>query len=115
MPLPQCNEDGYYQGKLATFLRKIIMTVDIARNKFALLRIVNMKRLSQRDNQEVQELLLAAKTDGMFYMDFSDFDSDLYTGVVNDVYSLSWSLFNLGLEEKLQYDIDALTDLKTNG
>ena len=91
------------------------MTVNIAGNEFALLRTVSMKRLSQSDNREVQELVLAAKADGMFYLDFSNFSSDLYTGVVNDIYSLSRSLFNLGLEEKLQYDIDALTDLKTNG
>lgn len=91
------------------------MAVDIMSTQFAVLRTVNIQRLSQGDNQEIQELLLAAKTDGMFYLDFSDSDSDPYSGVVNDIYSLSRSLFSLSLEEKLRYDIDTLADLKTNG
>ncbi|KAJ5329426.1 hypothetical protein N7452_009816 [Penicillium brevicompactum] len=91
------------------------MAVDTTSNKFAPLRKVNMQSLSQGNNREVQELVLAAKTDGMFYLDFSDYDSDPYNGVVNDMFSLSRSLFSLGFEDKLQYDIDTLTDQKTNG
>lgn len=91
------------------------MTDQIARSQVAPLRTINLLRLSQGDKNELEELVLAAKREGMFYLDFTDHDSGPYPALVEDIYSLSQSIFNLSLEEKLQYDIDVLGKFKTNG
>ncbi|KAL4789416.1 hypothetical protein BDV19DRAFT_383127 [Aspergillus venezuelensis] len=63
----------------------------------------------------VQELIIAPKEHGMFYFALQSSSIDLSAKLLSEMSSLGSSLFDLPLEEKLQYDIDTLGGLKTNG
>lgn len=60
------------------------------------------------------EVLGAAKEDGVFYLDFTD-SKELRTGIIPEVQGFSRELFRLGLDQKMEFDIDQLAPFKTNG
>ncbi|KAH1286534.1 hypothetical protein KXX33_009505 [Aspergillus fumigatus] len=81
----------------------------------ASLRVINLHNLLHGIHGEAEKLVLAAKEDGIFYVDFTGHASSPFTGLVDEIYSLSRSLFDLDIEEKMQYDVDQMGMLKLNG
>ncbi|KAF7169968.1 hypothetical protein CNMCM5623_002492 [Aspergillus felis] len=75
------------------------------------LRVINFRNLLHK----VEKLALAAKEDGIFYIDFTGHASSPFSGLVDEIYSLSRSLFDLSIEEKMRYDVDKMGMLKLNG
>lgn len=92
------------------------MVLDVPPLCFAPLKTVRLRDLHNGSPEEKAMLLAAAKEDGIFYLDFSeDLGEHKLGDLIQDIYHLSQSLFDLELEEKMQYDVDKIGDLKLNG
>lgn len=91
------------------------MVSDTPKILSAPLRAINLGNLLDGVDEEVEQLVLAAREDGIFYLDFAGHASSLFPGLVDEIHSLSRSLFDLGLEEKLRYDVDKIGMFKLNG
>ncbi|KAK5807554.1 hypothetical protein VI817_001812 [Penicillium citrinum] len=79
----------------------------------AQLKTVSLKALKERSADEVGKLLVAAKEDGVFYLDLGN-DFQL-KGVKDDISQLSRSLFEIDEAEKMKFDVDKLGPYKLNG
>lgn len=76
---------------------------------------VDLGRLRNDDQEEAGKLFKAVKKDGLFYLNLQDPHFVGILDAANDVFTLSRELFRLKEEEKMQYDIDELSELKLNG
>lgn len=79
------------------------------------LLIVDMSRLQEGDEAEAAKVFQAAKENGAFYLDVSGPKGMKITEAVAHVFALSKELFHLSTQEKMNYDIDLLGNLKLNG
>jgi len=92
------------------------MKLDVAPSLFAPLRTIRLHDLCRGFPEEKEKLYAAATEDGIFYLDFSEEQNEFdLANLTEGIYSLSRSLFDLDLEEKLQYDVDKIGELKLNG
>lgn len=92
------------------------MKLDVAPSLFASLKTIHLHDLCRGSPEEKEKLYAAATEDGIFYLDFSEDQNEFdLANLTDDIYSLSRSLFNIGLEEKLRYDVDKIGELKLNG
>ena len=76
---------------------------------------VDIGRLEDGNHSELAKLLDAAQNDGIFYLDFSDSRFRHVLDLVDEIFALSSQLFAMSGEEKMRYDVDRLSKLKTNG
>ncbi len=81
----------------------------------AQLLTIDIGRLVEGDKQEAAKLFLAAKEDGIFYLNLQDRRFVDMIGIVDEIFALSRELFDLSEEDKMQYDVDKLGPLKLNG
>ena len=81
----------------------------------AQLLTIDVYRLQQGDEEEAAKLFKASKEDGAFYLDFSDQRRMKMMEMVGQIFALSKDLFDLSLEEKMEYDVDLRGALKLNG
>lgn len=102
--------DGETQEATSEFPQK-----DTEINATAQLQTIHIGRLSDRDKTEEENLFKAAQTDGFFYLDFQGSSFVGMLPAVEEVFCLSEDLFGLTQEEKMEYDVDKLGDLKLNG
>ena len=79
----------------------------------AQLLTIDVYRLQQGEEEEAAKLLKASKEDGAFYLDFSDQRGMM--AMVSQIFALSKDVFDLSLEEKMEYDVDLRGALKLNG
>ena len=92
------------------------MKSDVPSTLFASLKTIRLQDLRRGSTEEKKKIFAAAKDDGIFYLDFTeDLGEHQLGNLVEDIYSLSHSLFDLDLEEKMQYDVDKIGELKLNG
>ena len=76
---------------------------------------IDVYRLQQGDEEEAAKLFKVSKEDGAFYLDFSDQRGMKMMEMVGQIFALSKDLFDLSLEEKMEYDVDLRGALKLNG
>ncbi|KAL8960909.1 MAG: hypothetical protein Q9193_002462 [Seirophora villosa] len=81
----------------------------------AQLLTINIGRLEGGEEHEAAQLFKAAKEDGVFYADLQESGFEEMLATVEEVFALAKALFDLSMEEKMQYDIDELGELKLNG
>lgn len=88
----------------------------ISPSQVAQLKTINFKALQNNSSEELRKLISAAKQDGVFYLDLTGNgeEAQVYDSV-DDLYRLSQSIFDMGDEEKLQFDVDKLGHFKLNG
>ncbi|KAJ5771690.1 hypothetical protein N7520_002219 [Penicillium odoratum] len=79
------------------------------------LSTIGLTDLRNGSPSTVSEVVRAAKHDGMFYLDFTDSKELPCTGIIRDIQALSRELFQLGLDQKMEFDVDQLAPFKTNG
>ncbi|KAH6609154.1 hypothetical protein Trco_002500 [Trichoderma cornu-damae] len=73
----------------------------------AKLQTIDLERLIEQNEDEINRLLRASVLEGFFYLDLRGISQK--TGIldhVNDIFTLETELFGLDTSEKLQYDID---------
>lgn len=71
------------------------------------LQTVDLERLIEQSEDEVNKLLRASVLDGFFYLDLRSISAK--NGIlehVNDIFTLEEELFGLDNSEKLKYDVD---------
>ena len=88
---------------------------DTGLHPVAQLSTIKLAGLQQDDGEEAEKLFRSAREDGFFYLNFQDSAFEGMINLVEDVFTISKSLFNLDNEEKMQYDVDKLGKLKLNG
>lgn len=92
------------------------MTIEKPSLRYAPLKTIRLGALQRGDSEEKDKLFAAAKEDGIFYLDISEDEGEYkLVNLIWEIYGLSRSLFNLELEEKMQYDVDKIGSLKLNG
>lgn len=92
------------------------MKLDVAPSLIAPIKTIRLHDLCRGSIEEKEKLYAAAAEDGIFYLDFSEDQNEFgLTNLTEGIYSLSRSLFDLDLEEKLRYDVDKIGELKLNG
>lgn len=80
------------------------------------LKVINIQRLLDEDTEECARLLVAAKEEGFFYLDFRQLeDNAAVLRTVDAVHNLQNELFDLPEDEKFQFDVDNLSPMKLNG
>src|SRR5213592_1357697 len=80
------------------------------------LKTIHLEDLRRGSVGEKEKLFAAAQDDGIFYLDFTeDLGEHQISDLIQNIYSLSQSLFDLDLDEKMQYDVDQISKLKLNG
>ncbi|OJJ07160.1 hypothetical protein ASPVEDRAFT_33399 [Aspergillus versicolor CBS 583.65] len=92
------------------------MVPDVPSSLIAPLKTISLQELRRGSPLEKSKLLAAAKDDGIFYLDFTHDHAEFrLADLMKGIYGLSQSLFDLNLEEKMQYDVDRVGKLKLNG
>jgi isopenicillin N synthase-like dioxygenase len=92
------------------------MKSDVPPSLFAPLKTIRLQDLRRGSTEEKNKIFAAAKEDGIFYLDFTEDLGEYKLGdLVENIYSFSHSLFDLDLAEKMQYDVDKISELKLNG
>jgi isopenicillin N synthase-like dioxygenase len=82
----------------------------------ATLKTIYLQELRRGSTGEKEKLFAAAQDNGIFYLDFTeDLGEHRISDLIQNIYSLSQSLFDLDLDEKMQYDVDQISKLKLNG
>ena len=89
--------------------------VDTGLHPVAQLSTIKLASLQQEDGEEAEKLFQSAREDGFFYLNFQDSAFEGMINLVEDVFTISKSLFNLDNQEKMEYDVDKLGDSKLNG
>ena len=89
--------------------------VDTGLHPVAQLSTIKLAGLLQDDGEEAEKLFRSAREDGFFYLNFQDSAFEGMINLVEDIYTISKSLFNLDNQQKMEYDIDKLGDSKLNG
>ncbi|KAF7586736.1 hypothetical protein BBP40_008396 [Aspergillus hancockii] len=81
------------------------------------LQTLNLALLQSQTPNEVQKLLEACRRDGFFYLDLRDMEqmNQNVVPVLEKMYQLTEDLYNLPTEEKMLYDIDKISEMKSNG
>ncbi|KAJ5985073.1 hypothetical protein N7499_008674 [Penicillium canescens] len=80
------------------------------------LKTIHLEDLRRGSIGEKEKIFAAAQDDGIFYLDFTeDHGEHRISDLIQNIYSLSQSLFDLDLDEKMQYDVDQISKLKLNG
>ena len=83
---------------------------------FGSLKTISLRDLRRCSAEESDKLFAAAKDDGIFYLDLTeDVGKNRLADLVGGIYGLSRSLFDLDIDEKMQYDVDQIGELKLNG
>lgn len=78
---------------------------------------VSLQRLERGDKTETSKLLTACREDGVFYLNLQtheNHDGPLLS-LSTEIFDLSKKLFELPLDEKMNYDIDTFGTMKVNG
>ncbi len=81
----------------------------------AQLRIISCAELQNEDPRALKDILLAATEDGIFHLDFGGSGKMDLSRTIKDVEKLSRAIFDMPVEEKLLFDVDAMGKLKRNG
>ncbi len=81
----------------------------------AQLSTIKLAGLQQGDGEEAEKLFRSAREDGFFYLNFQDSAFEGMINLAEDIFTISKDLFNLENEEKMEYDVDKLGNLKLNG
>ena len=81
----------------------------------AQLHTVEIERLNKADQDEAAKLFQAAKEDGVFYLDLQDPSFAAIFDSLEDIFDLSKELFSLSEEDKMNYDVDEIGQLKLDG
>ncbi|KAK7734903.1 hypothetical protein SLS53_007680 [Cytospora paraplurivora] len=81
----------------------------------ASLGTINLQKLQAGSSEEEQALLTAAVTDGFFYLDLNHPEFQSLLDSVDDVFNLSEAVFNQDSTVKDLFDVDKISQLKTNG
>lgn len=78
---------------------------------------VSLQQLEMGDKTETSKLLAACREDGVFYLNLRDHENHdgPLLSVSTEIFNLSKELFELPLEEKMNYDIDKAGNMKVNG
>lgn len=83
----------------------------------ARIKEISLQRLEMSDEIETQKLLIACMEDGVFYLNLRDHtnqDRSLLS-LSKEMFSVSQELFELPLDEKMNYDIDQNGIMRVNG
>lgn len=91
------------------------LDVNIGLYPVAQLSTIKLAGLQQGDGEEAENLFRSAREDGFFYLNFQDSAFEGIINLVEDVFTISKKLFSLDFQEKMEYDIDELGNLKLNG
>lgn len=83
--------------------------------KLADLRTISFHELQAGSVSEQNLLLLTCIEDGFFYLDFTHPKFSSLLGDVDAVFKLAKDVFDYSPEIKSLFDVDRLSDLKTNG
>jgi isopenicillin N synthase-like dioxygenase len=79
------------------------------------LSTIRVSDLRNGSPSAANEVVRAAKQDGVFYLDFADSKEFPCTDIIRDVQAFSRELFQLGFDQKMEFDVDRLAPFKTNG
>ncbi|KAJ5907792.1 hypothetical protein N7495_000474 [Penicillium taxi] len=81
----------------------------------ASLSTIKVSNLRDGSPSAANKVVRAAEQAGVFYLDFTDSKELPFTGIIRDVQTFSREIFQLGLDQKMEFDVDRLATLKTNG
>ena len=81
----------------------------------AQLPVIDVCRLQQGEEEEAIKLFKASKEDGVFYLDFSNQMGMGMMKMVDGIFALSKDVFDMSVEDKMEYDVDLRGALKLNG
>jgi hypothetical protein len=84
-------------------------------DKLANLRTISLHKLQAGSASEENLLLQTCIEDGFFLLDLTHPSLSLLLSDVDDVFKLSEDVFNYPPEIKALFDVDMVSDLKTNG
>ena len=98
------------QHRLEGNVADVSLTVPMAK-----LQIINLERLQAGDLAESAKLFDAAKQNGFFYLNLQRVDGINILEMADQIYELAKELFNLDEAEKLAYDVDELSSMKSDG
>lgn len=76
---------------------------------------ISLSDLRNGSPSAANEVVRAAKQDGVFYLEFTDSKELPYIGIIRNIQALSRELFQLGLDQKMKFDVDQLGPFKSNG
>ena len=91
------------------------LNIAVPENQLASLRTISLYQLVANSVSEQRALLQASIDDGFFYLDLTH---PTFSSLLNDVdvtFNLAESIFDYPNEIKSLFDVDAISDLKTNG
>lgn len=89
--------------------------MNLPSEKLANLRTISLHKLQAGSLSEQSLLLQTCIEDGFFYLDFTHPSFSSLLSDVDTVFELSRDLFNYPPEIKTLFDVDRVSDLKTNG
>ena len=81
----------------------------------AQLDVVDFKALKDGDPEHSRKLYEACVTSGCFYLDVQSYPDSSLEKTLDSMYSLVDDMFDLPLEEKVEYDVDVIGELKVCG
>ena len=81
----------------------------------AQLSTIKLAGLQHGDGEEAEKLFRSAREDGFFYLNFQDSAFEGMINLVEDIFAISKRLFDLENQEKMEYGVDKLGNLKLNG
>lgn len=89
--------------------------VNLPSDRLADLRTISLQKLQAGSVSEQQLLLQTCIEDGFFLLDLTHPDLSPLLSDVDDIFRLSEDVFNYPSEVKALFDVDKVSDLKTNG
>ena len=82
----------------------------------AQLEIVKFTELLHGSEEQKMKLFSACKNHGFFYLDLTGFDPETrLDAVLEDMNTLAGEIFDLPEEQKMQYDVDKISNMKVCG
>jgi isopenicillin N synthase-like dioxygenase len=90
-------------------------SITVPTDKLATLQTISLYELQNRSVLEQNRLLQACINDGFFYLDLTHPTFTSLMGDIEAVFDLSKDVFNYPIDIKTLFDVDTISDLKTNG
>lgn len=81
----------------------------------AQLRVISCADLQNEDPRALRDIFLAATEDGIFHLDLGSSKDMGLSRTIKDVENLNRAIFDMSIEQKLLFDVDAVGKLKQNG
>lgn len=78
------------------------------------LQTIDLGLLQEGHNGEIRRLLEACRESGIFYLNFQCIEEKM-SAIIDALYDLTRSLYDMPYEEKMLYDVDKLCKMKCNG